>query len=153
MRIHTSSEGLDPAALVPGEDLVLALDERHGLDAPHGVVAHDHLDMSDRHAVDEAAVSAMRAWHAARDARLTVDGICLPFVWEHDIYTHGFIVSIRDAAGVDRALEAYGTRSVELMDADPHTDRAVRAAAERRGVEVRHAANADRSAPDARAPG
>ncbi|MFL5886788.1 MAG: hypothetical protein ACJ77M_17090 [Thermoleophilaceae bacterium] len=153
MRIYTTSAGLDPAALVPGEDLVLALDERHGLDAPHGVVAHDHLDMSARHAVDEAAVSAMRAWHAARDAHLTVDGICLPFVWEHDIYTHGFIVSIRDAVAVDRALEAYGTRSVELTDADPHTERAVRAAAERRGVEVTRAADPQRAAVAAPAPG
>src|SRR4051812_47146972 len=137
MRIYTTSSGLDPTALVPGEDLVLSLDERHALDAPSGVVAHDHLDHDARRAVDEAAIEAMTAWRGAHDATLTVEGICLPLVLEEHIYTGGLITSIRDAAGVDRAIESFGTRSVELMDSDPHTQRAVAAAAARRGVEVR----------------
>src|SRR5436305_221171 len=132
MRIHTSSEGLDPTALVPGEDLVLALDERHGLDAPQGVLAHDHLDLAARNEVDDAAAAAFRAWRAAHDDALTIDGVCLPFVWEEHVILQGTVTSIRDAAAVDRALDAYGTERIELMDADPHTERAVRAAAARR---------------------
>lgn len=146
MRIHTSSKGLDPTALVPGEDLVLALDERHGLDAAHGVLAQDHLDLAARMEVDDASAEALSAWRAVHDPNLTIDGVCLPFVWEEHIYLQGGINSIRDPVAVDRALESYGTERVELMDADPHTERAVRAAAARRGVTVtRHAAADERS--------
>src|SRR2546423_9002818 len=114
MRIHTCSNGLEPTALVPGEDLVLALDERHGLDAPHGVLAHDHLDLAARAQVDDAAAFAYRAWRTVHDAHLTIDGECLPFVSEEHIILQGTLTSIRDAVAVDRALEAYGTKRVEL---------------------------------------
>jgi hypothetical protein len=153
MRIHTSSEGLDPTALVPGEDLVLALDERHGLDAPQGVQGHDHLDLAARTEVDEASAAALREWRAAHDANLTIDGICLPFVWEEHIYIQGLITSIRDAVAVDRAVGRYGSDRVELMDADPHTERAVRAAAARHGVPVTRHAGADARPGSDRPPG
>jgi hypothetical protein len=108
MRVHTSSTGLDVGALVPGRDLVLAIDETHGLDLPAGVLAHDHLDMEARAEVDAATLTAFAAWREACDPAFTIDGICLPWIWEEYVYTQFLTASIRDALGIARGARAAG---------------------------------------------
>src|SRR2546430_3827026 len=136
MRVHTSSTGLDAGALVPGRDLVLALDEAHGIDLPHGVLAHDHLDMDARREVDAATLTSIAAWRAARDPAFTVDGVCLPWIWEEDVYTAIATPSIRDAAGIVRAVREHGARRLELADGDARTRMIAEAAAAAAGIEV-----------------
>src|SRR5947209_9153888 len=113
LRVHTSSAGLDASELEPDRDLVLQLDEVHGLDARPGTAAHDHLDGEQRKAVDASAVRSIAAWRRAFDERLTVDGLCLPWLWEVAFIDHGWLRAIRGAAGVAAALDAGGQRAIE----------------------------------------
>ena len=136
MRVHTSSTGLDAAALVPGEDIVLTLDEAHGLDLPHGALAHDHLDMELRAEVDAATLEAASAWSREREEAFTVDGIRLPWIWQEVAFTRFVTPAIRDTVGIVRAVREHGVRRLELADADAQTQLIARAAADAAGIEV-----------------
>ncbi len=136
MRIHTTSTGLEPASLVPGADLVLELDDAHGVDVAEGVLAHDHLDLASRRAVDEATVDAVARWTQATDGPLTVDGVQLPWIWELDLIQDVFLPTVTDAAALDAALRYHRPAAITLMDREPHTERIVRAVASHRGLPV-----------------
>lgn len=86
LRLHASSAGVDPAALVPGEDLVLELHPAHGTDAPDGTYVFDHVPAAARRGIDLAVLDALKAWRARLDAPLTEAGVCWPFVWHSELY-------------------------------------------------------------------
>lgn len=142
MRIYTTSTGLEPGSLVAGSDLVLELDDAHGADVPQGVLAHDHLDLEARRAVDAATVDAVARWGAAVEQAMSVDGIRLPWIWELDLIQDVFLPTVTDAAALDAALERARPATVTLMDREPHTERVVRAVAAPRGIGVEIAAHA-----------
>ena len=145
MRLHTSSTGLDPRSLEPGTDLVLRLDESHGVDAQEGVLAHDHLGADARRAVDDAVNPSLAAWRREFDDELTIDGLCLAWAWEFAFVDEGWLLTIKDAAGLAAALDACAPPAIELADTDPQTERVARAAADAHGIPVIRA-------PDASAP-
>ena len=127
MHVHTSSRGLGPSRLVAGRDVVLAVDPADGLALPPGVLAHDHLAIGDRLQVDTLALEALATWRAGHDAALTLDGVCLPDVWSFKLYervNQCLVASL----GLRAAIEAHRPRALRVMDADPLTTLAVRAA-------------------------
>jgi hypothetical protein len=134
MRIHTTSGGLDPSQLRAGSELVLALDDSHGLDVPEGVLAHDHLDIGRRWQVDEAAMQALGSWRQAYDRILTVDDICMPWIWEGELITAVFVGTVADAAALDSAVAHYRPSGLLLMDDDPRTHALAAAVARRRAI-------------------
>src|SRR4051812_20136026 len=134
LRIHTTSAGLDPGRLHAGSDLVLALDDSHGLDIPEGVLAHDHLDIDQRWQSDEAAIQALGRWREAYDLALTVDGICLPWIWEGDLIPGVFVRTVADAAALDRAVARYRPSGLALLDHHPRTRALAEAVARARGI-------------------
>lgn len=118
LRLYASSTGLEPRRLVPGQDLVASVDPVHGLDLPAGVLLDDHLDLNDRLEIDSTALSALVRWRESNDEPLTVDGLCLPWLWELELYADVFLPVVRLAAGLGRALAAYGQPPVELCGAN-----------------------------------
>lgn len=135
MRVHTTSSGLDPAELRDGADVVLELDEAHGVDAPAGVLVDDYLSVEVREELDAAAVTALARWRAHYDELLTVEGVCLPFVREWPLLRL-ILPTARAAAGLSRAVERHRPRSFEVMDSHPHTHAVIAAVAKRAGVDV-----------------
>ena len=136
MRLHTTSHGVDPARLEPGSDLVLELDEAHGNEVAEGVLAHDHLSMDDRWAVDDAVTGTLRDWTRAVEPALTVDGVHFGWIWERDLITDVFMPLITDALALDRALERYAPEELTVVDGDPATTALAQAIAGHRGVRV-----------------
>ena len=135
MRVHTTSRDLDPFALAPGSDLVLELDEAHGLDLPHGVLVDDHLSIEGRRAVDREALRALAEWRGLHDESLTVDGVCLPHLHEWALLAV-LVRAGRAVAGLRRAIDRHHPPSVVVAGADAHTRAVAVAAAERSGVAV-----------------
>jgi hypothetical protein len=128
MRIFTTSRGLDPATLVPGEDLVLDGDEAHGLDLAPGVLAHDYLDPETRLAIDDACPDVLDRWAAASARWFTSEGICLPWVWEFELLTDAVLPALCHGLGIRRAVERHQPSSLTVVDADPLTRHVVFAA-------------------------
>lgn len=135
MRLWATSEGLDPAGLVPGEDLVLDLDPLHGDTAPGGVYALDHLGVGERERVDRLARELLGAWCERAGDRLTRESIPWGWVWELEL--HNLLgPAIAQALGLQRALDAYGAEVVEPCDDDPRTLAMAEAVAALRGTAV-----------------
>src|SRR4051794_34640536 len=107
MRIFTTSAGLKPSALVPGQDLVLEGVEAHGLDIPQGVLADDYADVDTRRAIDDSCPDVLDRWAAACEERFTSDGIHLPWVWEFELLSDAVMPAIRRAVGLSRALACH----------------------------------------------
>ncbi len=147
MLIRSSARGLEASGLTPGEHLVFEIDEAQGADLPHGALASDHLDIEERRRVDELAVEALGRWRERCDGELTLAGVCLPFIRELELYSYVFVPTVRDALGLDRALETHRPATIRRADADPHVDALVRAVAARHGVPVETAATTGQ-APD-----
>ena len=145
LRLHTSSAGLDPGALVAGRDLVLHLHPVHGDDAPAGVYVLDHLDAAGRRAADQASLGTLADWRARFDGPLTVEGICWPFIWQLPVFRilNG---AVADAIGLRQAVRDVAPEVIEVADTDPDTLLLARAVGRDLGLEVR-------VAPDAAAPG
>ncbi len=154
MRIYRTSRGLNPALLVPGQDLVLELEPAHGLDVPQGVLAHDHLSLEDRRRVDAAATDAFERWSKACGEQLTVEGVRLGWVWEGPLLTERFLPLITDALAVDRAIEHFRPSSITTIGLDPTFRGALQMLAKRHGTPF--AAESQHRAPpparDARSP-
>jgi hypothetical protein len=148
VNVHTTSSGLDPAALMPAGDLVLAADPLHGIDVPAGVTAHDHLGVEDRFRLDAAARDALARWRAGNDGVLTFDGVCLPEMWTFKLY-EAINRCLVGLTGLHRAIEAHRPRSLVLADAEPLTERIARAAALAAGIPL--VAPPDRPPPGMRA--
>jgi hypothetical protein len=138
VRVRTSSLGLDPDALVPGRDLVLDIDIGHGALLPEGVFAHDLLDVEERRHIDELTVRSLNQWRERFDARMTVDGVCWPWVWEWQLHLSLFPLAHR-ALALRRALELHRPAELELADSDPATRALAEAVALPLGVPVRAA--------------
>src|SRR4051812_30123504 len=128
MRIFRTSRGLDPAALVPGRDLVLEAYEAHGLDLPQGVLAHDYLDPGARLAVDDACPEVLDRWAALSADRYTSRGICLPWVWEWELFGRAVLPLLCHGLGVRGAVERHRPESLTVVDADWLTRHVVSAA-------------------------
>jgi hypothetical protein len=135
VRLHAVSSTLDPASLSPGQDLVLGVDPAHGTALAPGVLAHDHLSVGERFRVDELALQALARWRARHDESLTIDELCLPFVWHYALYQviNPCLVS---TLGLHAALQTYSPSALELMDDDPGTEHIAIAAASAAGVPV-----------------
>lgn len=115
---------------------MLELDDTHGVAVPDGVLAHDHLDMEARAAVDDAVPDALARWGTAVEEPLTIDGLPLPWIWELDLIQSVFLPTIADAAALAAALRRTRPDVVTLMDREPHTERTVRAVAQALDIAV-----------------
>ena len=135
MRLHRSSAGLDPARLVPGEDLVLSFPHGHGEELPFGVAIRDHLDPDERGEIDGLALRSLRRWRSMHDEQLTQAGICWPFIWEWELFAEVFLPVLGTAAAFGRALAAVEPKTVELHGLDALSESIVRAVAGVRGVQ------------------
>jgi hypothetical protein len=146
VRLHTTSHSLDPRTLEPGSDLVLRLDEAHGMDMPHGVLAHDLLTMEERQTVDEATTDSVHRWTELVRRHLTADGVELAWIWERDLITDVFLPTITEALALQRALERHSPRELVVADGAADTAALARAIASPLGIEVK---TADARAVDA----
>ncbi len=135
MRLHRTSTGLDPGALRPGHDLVLDLDPLHGVEAAHGTYVMDHLDAGGRRAADATAVAALAGWRERFDARLTVEGICWPLVWQLPLHNE-LDGRVARALALREALRVHGPRTLELADTDVEAERMAHAVGGALGVDV-----------------
>jgi hypothetical protein len=125
MRIFATSRGLDPRALVAGRDLVLEADEAHGLDLAPGVLAHDYLDQDVRLEIDDACPDVLDRWAALSADRYTSGGVCLPFVWEYELFAGTVLPLLCHGLGVKRAIESHRPDSISVVDACPLTRQVV----------------------------
>lgn len=135
MRLHMTSAGLEPTSLRPGHDLVIEADPIHGTDLPQGTVVDDHLGLEDRREVERVASGATAQWRAQMDPLLTVDGLCLPFIWEALIRRQLNRVTLI-SAGILAAVETYGPDQLELSGGDRATALLVEAVAAASGLSV-----------------
>lgn len=139
IRLHRGSAGLDLRGLRAGRDILLSVDPAHGLDLPEGVLIDDYLDLELRAEIDDAAAEALERWRRVHDGPLTVDGICLPWLWETELYASVFLPALREAVGLRRALAAHDWPAVELRTDDESLEAVVEASggfvAEARRVE------------------
>jgi hypothetical protein len=135
MNVHITSRGLDPARLAEGRDLVLAIDPRHGVTLPSGVLAHDHLPLGQRFRIDALALEALARWRDVYGAALTVDGMALPEIWTFELY-EAINQCLVAGLGLRAAVRAYGPPVLRLMDAHPLTEQAAVAAGQATGVPV-----------------
>jgi hypothetical protein len=135
MNVHTTSRGLDPARLTAGTDLVLAVHPPHGIELPSGVLAHDHLTVSERFRVDALALQALARWRAHHGDALTLSGVDLAEIWAFELY-ETVNECLVPALGLRAAIELHRPHSLRLMDSDPLTELATVAAGEAAGVPV-----------------
>ncbi|MEA2359012.1 MAG: hypothetical protein QOI62_2272 [Solirubrobacteraceae bacterium] len=136
IRIHSTSRGLDAARLLAGRDLVLELDEAHGVAAPEGVLAGDALDVEARRALDRSALAGLARWRELYDELLTVDGICLPFIAEWPLM-RTMLAWLRLGEGLHAAVGRHGATALELMDDDDRTRQIASVVAARHDIPVR----------------
>jgi hypothetical protein len=136
VRIYACSLGLDPARLVPGEDLVLSVDVAHGTDLPLGVAALDHLDLDGRRQVDVRAHHALVQWRRCYDERLTIEQVCWPFVWEYELFSRVFVPVIGTIMAIQSALRGRRPGSLLWCEQDESVPDLVRLAAAQAGWEV-----------------
>jgi hypothetical protein len=146
MRLHATSAGLEPAALTPGSDLVLDADPTHGVDLPAGTLVDDYLDLEARREVERTAAEVALRWRERMDPELTVEGLCLPLVWEFAIF-HRVSDAVLKCAGMLGALEAHGPASLTLSGGDRATELLVDAVAEANGLAVTEAAGGADATP------
>ena len=128
MLVHETSLGRDPARLRAGRDLVFDIPPEHGLSLPDGVLAGDHLDQLTRWEIHRGGVDAIARCRAALDAPLTVDGLCLPWLWELPI-ERAMVTMLTHAEGLRRAVERHEPDALELAGAGERTRRIVTAVA------------------------
>ncbi len=128
IRLHRCSAGLELQALRAGRDILLAVDPAHGLELPRGTLIDDYLDLELRAGIDAAAAEALRRWRDVHDGPLTGEGICLPWLWEIELYASVFLPAAREAVGLRQALAAHGWPAVELPTDDESLGELVEAA-------------------------
>ncbi len=135
LRVHPTSRGLDPAALTAGRDLVLDIAPAHGLRLPDGVLADDHLDQPARWEIHRGGLSAVARCRELLDAALTVDGLCLPWLWELAI-ERSMVAVLGQAEALRRALQASGAGAIVLVGAGDRTRAIAAAVAAAAAIEV-----------------
>jgi hypothetical protein len=136
MRVFKTSRGLDPVTLIPGEDLVLAIDETHGLDLPHGVLADDHLGLDARRAIDDACFGLPTRWQKACGEHFVADGMWLPWLWESDLVAEAMLPGLSGALSVRGALRRHRPSAVRVVHDDALTRHVVALAAGGTGLPV-----------------
>jgi hypothetical protein len=146
MRVYKTSRGLDPATLIPGEDLVLEIDETHGLELAHGVLADDYLDLDARAQIDDACFGLPERWQKACGERFVAQDLWLPWLWESDLVSDAMLPGLSGTLGVRRALRDHRPSTVRVMHADRRTQHVVAVAAAGTGVRV---TSSDASRPPA----
>jgi hypothetical protein len=114
--------------LRPGCDILLSADPARGLDLPEGVLIDDYLSVAARSDIDDAAAQAVVRWREVHDSRLTVDGVCMPWLWEIELYASVFLPAIRQAVGLRVALASHDWPAVELAGGDNNSVPLVKAA-------------------------
>ena len=135
MRVYATSRGLDPGLLTPGHDLVMDIDPAHGLDLAEGVLADDHLDQAIRWEIHGAGLPAVIGCREALDASLTVNGLCLPWLWELPA-ERALITMIGHAHALRRAVERFDADVLVLAGADARLRRVAAAVASSAGIDV-----------------
>jgi len=136
LRVLADSHGLDPASLVAGRDVVLAMNPAHGLDLPAGVAVHDHLDIDARWAIYRAAAGAIADVRELLDEPLTVDGVCLPWIWEAEILV-ALTILFAEAEGLLRCVRNHDPASLRLTSTLPRHRRVASVVAAAAGIELR----------------
>ena len=107
-----TSVGLDAGELVPGRDLVVNVELRHGLALPDGCALDDHISLADRAGVDAEAHRFAAAWRAARGDELRLSGVDLAFAWEVELFAGCFLTAARLRHGLRACLEQLPARRV-----------------------------------------
>jgi hypothetical protein len=136
VRVRGSSAGSSPHDLRVGRDVVLDMPRAQGDELPRGVLLDDLLAPEQRDAIDREAIERLRAWRQRRDAELTVDGVCMPNIWEVELLAEVFLPETRIAAGLLAAFEQAPPRRVECEGLDAGRVATLRAVLGPLGVEV-----------------
>jgi hypothetical protein len=136
MRVHMTSRGLDPARLTPGHDLVLAIAPAHGLALADGVVAEDLLDSAAHHEIHASGLPAIARCRETLDRALTVDGLCLTWLWELPL-ERALVALVCHAETLRRAVERFDVSELVLVGPDDRTRNAAAAVATAAGIRLR----------------
>jgi hypothetical protein len=112
LTLHHGSVGLAPEALREGCDLVLEPAWAHGAALPPGTILDDHLERSERSAIDAEAHAALAAWRQRAGPLLVVDGLDLAHVAEVELLARCFVPAARLARALPAAMRRYGTTVV-----------------------------------------
>jgi hypothetical protein len=134
VRLRQTSAGLNPRTVEPGRDLVLEMPREQGVDLPFGVLLDDSLSAAGRDAIDREAIAALAAWRKRRDAELTVDGVCLPHIWELELLGEVFLPETRIVSGLQSALSSSGVRRIKLEELDGDRAECLRSVLEPMGI-------------------
>src|SRR4051812_15993907 len=118
VRLSASAAGADARILRPGRDLVLELAREQGAVLPVGVLLDERLSSAARAEIDAEAIAALASWRERRDADLTVDGVCLPHIWEVELLAEVFLPETRIASGVGAVFAVHGPQRIELEGID-----------------------------------
>jgi hypothetical protein len=116
--LAASAAGADPRTFRPGRDLVLDLAREQGAVLPVGVLLDDCLSSAARARIDGEASAALASWRERRDADLTVDGVCLPHIWQVELLAEVFLPETRIAAGLSAVFAVHGPQRIELNGID-----------------------------------
>jgi hypothetical protein len=103
----------------PGAELVLYCAPSGTAGVPHGALLDDMLDLPTRAEIDRLAEDELSAWRDRRDATLTVDGCCLPHVYEVELFADVFLRELRVVRGIEAAFRDSPPASVRLEGLDP----------------------------------
>ncbi|MDP2710629.1 MAG: hypothetical protein Q8O56_05375, partial [Solirubrobacteraceae bacterium] len=147
--MHATSRGLDPRRLVAGSDLVLDPDPAHGIDLPDGVLAHDGLDPEVCLQIHDASLATLARCRELVDEALTVDGLCLSWLWELEI-EWALATLVYRAEALRRAVERFDVDVLTLAGDDRRSRLLAAAVAAATGLDVverRDAPPADRPSP------
>src|SRR5262245_39290796 len=105
VHLRSTSAGVDPGSLEPGRDLVLQAPRAQGVSLPFGVLLDDLLPTAVREKIDRRAREELEVWRERRDTDLTIDGVCLPHIWEVELLTEVFLPETRVVAGLQEVLK------------------------------------------------
>jgi hypothetical protein len=131
---------------VAGRDVVLDVAREHGDALPEGVLLDDLLSQEVRAGIDREALANLAAWRRRRDNELTVDGICIPQIWEAELLGEVFVPEMRIVSGLRAAFSEAAPRRLHCRGVDAQRIACLKATLAEFGVEV------DVSGPVAPAP-
>jgi hypothetical protein len=136
VHLRSTSAGVDPTSLEPGRDVVLDAPRAQALSLPFGVLLDDLLPTAVREDLDRRALEELKAWRAWRDRELTIDGVCLPHIWEVELLAEVFLPETRIFAGLQAALGGREARRVICEGIDDERVGALRSALAPADIEV-----------------
>ena len=113
-----SSDGVDPASLKPGRDLVLEMPREQGKALPHGVLLDDLLTQEDRAALDREAIERLAEWSNATGGELTFENTSLAHVWEVEFLAETFLPEVRIVRGLEIVLARLDVHELHISGLD-----------------------------------